>query len=106
MIKNIDVFELKKRIDNNEYLNIIDVRESSESKIASIVNSVLIPLSLLPLKAGELQKEKEYIVYCHHGTRSYFACEYLTKNGFTNILNLTGGIDEYSRKVDSNLKRY
>jgi rhodanese-related sulfurtransferase len=106
MIKNIDVVELKEKLDSKESINIIDVRESWESEIANIPHSLLIPLSLLPLKANELEKEKEYVVYCHHGTRSYFACEYLSKNGFNNLLNLNGGIDEYSRKVDTNLKRY
>jgi len=106
MITNIDVFDLKRRIDANVRLNILDVRETWESKIANIEGSKLIPFSLLPLRVSELNREDEYIVYCHHGTRSYFACEFLSKNGFNNLLNLTGGIDEFSRKVDSNIKRY
>ncbi len=106
MIRNINVFELKQRIDNNESLNILDVREDWETKIARIPNSIWIPFGILPLKTDELMKENGYIVYCHHGTRSYFACEFLLKNGFKNILNLSGGIDEYSIKVDPNIKRY
>ncbi len=106
MIKNIDVFDLKKRIDNNESINIIDVREGWECKIAKIPDSKLIPFGILPLKMDELDRSKEYIVYCHHGTRSYFACQLLVKNGFANVLNLVGGIDEYSKKIDPAVKRY
>ena len=106
MIKELDVFELKNKIDNNDNFYLLDVRETWEYKLCKIPNSILIPFGILPLKINELDPEKEYILYCHHGTRSFFACQILLKNGFKKIYNLKGGIDEYSRKVDNGIKQY
>lgn len=106
MIKEISVIDLKNKIDRNEKVNLIDVREKWEFQICKLPNSILIPLGILPLKINELDIEEEYILFCHHGTRSYFACEILLKNGFKKIFNLIGGIDEYARIIDKNIKRY
>ena len=54
----------------------------------------------------ELKPEAETIVMCHHGMRSAQLCQWLSMRGFSNVYNLRGGIDAYSRLVDSTINRY
>jgi len=46
------------------------------------------------------------VVYCHHGQRSDAAARALMGFGFTRVRNLVGGIDRWSREVDSGVRRY
>ena len=46
-------------------------------------------------------------VLCHHGVRSRAVAEFLVQRaGFTAVYNITGGIDRYSRSVDSDVPLY
>jgi rhodanese-related sulfurtransferase len=46
------------------------------------------------------------IVVCHHGVRSRMVSKYLDANGFTNIINLSGGVDAWSNEVDPSMTKY
>lgn len=105
-VKQISATELKTRIQNEERLFLLDVREPNEFEYASIENSVLIPLNQIPQRLGELNPRQEMVVICHHGVRSQHACMYLVNSGFENISNLTGGIDAWSCDCDSSVPRY
>jgi len=83
--------ELKKRLDEGQALNIIDVREVDEVATGKIAGAVNIPLALLEFRMHELEKSKEYIVVCHAGGRSSRAVSYLEDYGF-NVINLNGGM--------------
>ncbi len=87
-------------------VQIVDVRETWEFQIGKIEGSVNIPLSILPLKFNELVKNAVTLVVCHHGSRSFFACRLLEKEGFRTVINLTGGIDAWSRTVDPGIPTY
>ncbi|MBX2991036.1 MAG: molybdopterin-synthase adenylyltransferase MoeB [Bacteroidetes bacterium] len=97
--------ELKARIDADDSPFLLDVRELYERELASI-GGVLIPLGSLASRLNELDKEREIVVYCHHGIRSAHAVGLLRRAGFTNVKNLSGGIDEWIRLIDGGLKRY
>lgn len=75
---------------------VIDVREPHEfnGSLGHIENAKLIPFKLLPLKINELEKhkDKEIIVVCHSGARSYSACSILKRHGFNKVYNLKGGM--------------
>jgi glyoxylase-like metal-dependent hydrolase (beta-lactamase superfamily II)/rhodanese-related sulfurtransferase len=101
----ITVEQLKQKIDKGEVPLILDVREPFEYKTANI-GGMLIPLGQIPKRLNELDKSKEIIVHCHHGGRSNRAVEFLYDNGFTNVKNLTGGIDAWSVKIDPKVPRY
>ncbi|MBO0862615.1 MAG: rhodanese, partial [Chloracidobacterium sp.] len=74
---------------------------------AKIEGSELKPLGQIPNWVNELtNKDEPIILHCHHGTRSDRACQYLAAQGFTNVKNLTGGIDEWSLNVDPSVPRY
>lgn len=104
----ISVEEYKRRIDSGDLPFVLDVREQYESEIASI-GGHLIPLNELPERLDELpeNKNEEIIVYCHIGSRSYYAAVFLREeHGFTNVRNLVGGIDAWHDKIDSNVQKY
>ncbi len=92
-MKQITADELKKRMDNGETLNIIDVREPSEYAEYNI-GGKLIPLGkILSMQIDELEdlKDQELILHCKGGTRSTQAGLVLEQLGFSNVVNLTGG---------------
>ena len=97
--------DLKKRLDQGDSLFILDVREAVEYEKANI-GGHLIPLSQLASRLDELDPDQEIVVHCHHGGRSAKACEILRENGFEKVMNLTGGIHQWSEQVDSNVARY
>lgn len=99
------VQELKARIDAGDSPFLLDVREPYEAQLASI-GGTLIPLGTLSGRLSELNKEQEIVVYCHHGIRSAHAVGLMRRAGFTNVKNLSGGIDEWARVVDGSVPRY
>ena len=103
----ITVEELKAKQDAGEKFRLIDVRELSEHRTAKIEGSELKPLGQIAGWAPELaDKDEEIVLHCHHGMRSDRACQYLAAQGFTNVKNLVGGIDEWSLKIDPLVPRY
>jgi rhodanese-related sulfurtransferase len=106
MIKNLSPQELKSIMDSGEQFRLIDVREQWEFEIAKLDNSELLPLSNFINLSSSLNPEEKLIIYCHHGTRSYNACQYLAKKGFSNLFNLNGGINAWSKEIDSNVPQY
>lgn len=97
--------EVQKLMDSDK-LQLLDVRELWEYEHCRIDGSIHIPLSILPLRHAELQRDAVTVVICHHGNRSYFACRWLEKEGFNSVINLTGGIDLWSRNIDSSIPIY
>ena len=85
---------------------LLDVREDEEREVASIEPSTHIPMDSIPDRLEELPRDRRIVVYCHHGGRSYAVAGYLESEGFRDVANLTGGIDEWSRLVDSRVPRY
>jgi rhodanese-related sulfurtransferase len=103
----IDVAALRDLIASGAPLAMIDVREPWEHKICRIEDSVLIPLSELPLRSGELSHgEAPLVVICHHGARSFHATLWLRQQGFGNAVNLAGGIDAWASQIDVSMQRY
>lgn|SRR5665647_310359 len=105
-VKKLSATELKNKIEQEEKLFLLDVREPNEYEYGHIANSVLIPLNQIPNRLSELDPEQEIVVICHHGMRSQQAANYLAQSGFKNISNLTGGIDAWSCNCDSSVRRY
>jgi rhodanese-related sulfurtransferase len=103
----INVTELKAKMDAGNKFRLIDVREPSEHHHARIAGAELKPLGQITQWMQELaDKDEEIILHCHHGMRSDRACQFLSAQGFTNLKNLTGGIDDWSLYVDPSVPRY
>src|SRR5689334_2337206 len=99
--------EVKARLDRGESLRLIDVREPDEHQICRIKDAVLIPMRSIPQHLQELDDETTtLIVYCHHGVRSLLVVDWLRKQGVEQCQSMAGGIDLWSRVVDSGVPRY
>jgi rhodanese-related sulfurtransferase len=109
-IPEIDVNQLTTLLASDASIQLIDVREQSEADIAQIPGFTLYPLSEFEQWSEQilrdLKPEAETIVICHHGMRSAQLCQWLTTRGFSQVKNVMGGIDAYSRIVDSSIRRY
>jgi rhodanese-related sulfurtransferase len=93
-MQNITVEELKRRLDADEKINIIDVREPHEHTAFNI-GGTLIPLGKVQsMQLDEIEdlKDEELIIYCRSGNRSGQACLFLDAMGFKNTKNLVGGM--------------
>ena len=106
MIKQISVVELKGKLDRKEDLFLLDVREPEEAKICSI-GGELIPLGTLTENTAKVPKDKPVVVYCRSGGRSQRAIEELQQNfGYSNLINLRGGILAWADLIDPSLQKY
>lgn len=110
-IPEIDVNQLALLLaESDQDLQLIDVRERAEAAIAQIPGFDLYPLSEFEQWSEKiltkLQPEAQTIVICHHGMRSAQLCQWLSMRGFKQVQNVMGGIDAYSRFIDSSLNRY
>jgi len=106
-IPQISATELKKRIDNGDDLQIIDVREANEVAYASIPNTIHIPLGQIVNRMSEIDPSRETIVHCKMGGRSSMAIAALKQAGFNgNLTNLAGGITAWSTDVDPSVPKY
>jgi rhodanese-related sulfurtransferase len=85
---------------------LLDVREPWEFRICHIEGSQLIPMGQLPAALGGLDPNRETIVICHHGIRSRQVAMYLDYQGFSNVINLAGGVDAWAREVDRQMPTY
>jgi rhodanese-related sulfurtransferase len=75
----------------------LDVREPDEFEQGAIPGAIHIPMHLLPLRAAELPRDTDLVLYCRSGARSYHACQFLGQQGFSNVINLRGGIIAWAR---------
>jgi rhodanese-related sulfurtransferase len=100
--------ELKLKLDSADAPRLLDVRQPEEHAFVSLPNSVLVPLGELLSRLDEIEewRNDEVVVYCHHGIRSAQAVAQLRAVGFSNVHNLSGGIDRWTNEVDSSLPRY
>ena len=85
---------------------LLDVREPWEYRIVHLEGSMLIPMRQIPQQAETLDPGQETIVICHHGIRSRQVARFLESCGFTNVINLAGGLDAWARDTDPGLPTY
>jgi rhodanese-related sulfurtransferase len=104
--QTISPIEFYKRLQSNEKIRFIDVREPIEHEMVSVESAELLPLSSFNDWIDTLKKDEEIVVMCHHGIRSANVCMFMIRNGFDKVFNLDGGIDLWAKTVDPNMPRY
>ena len=104
---------LRSRMDSGDPLALLDVREPFERDLASIpargVVDLAIPMGEIPNRMDEVVQvavDRPVVVYCHHGQRSMTVARWLAARGVSGLLNLDGGIDAWSTRVDPSTPRY
>lgn len=90
---------------------LLDVREPWEREICRIDGSRHMPMRMIPNELGDgslagLDRQHPIVVVCHHGIRSQQVALYLDQQGFSDVLNLRGGIDAWARDVDRGMATY
>lgn len=102
---SITVEQLQSLLAEGAPIELIDVREAQEYSLARIAGSQLIPLATLPAEMGRLDRSKFQVVYCHTGVRSSHAANLMRRAGLRAI-NLLGGIEAWSTRIDPRVPRY
>lgn len=103
-LREIDVHQLKTRLDQPKPFTLLDVREPSETEIGKIGQSIVIPLGQLEKRIGELDPSAETIVLCKAGGRSAKALSLLNDSGFTDACHVRGGISAWAQEIDPSIE--
>jgi rhodanese-related sulfurtransferase len=106
MNEEIDVTVLAQMRRTGSAHLVVDVREALEVDICAIAGSLSIPIEEVPEQLHRLPRDRPLVILCHHGVRSAFVTEYLREHGFDNAVNLAGGIDAWSRLIETEMPRY
>jgi len=104
-VPEVQVEELKRRLDAGDDIFVLDVREPHEYQICNL-NGYLIPLGDLPKRVHELDSSREIVAHCRSGVRSAKAVNFLRQAGFKKVHNLAGGILAWADRVDPKMPKY
>ncbi|WKN30523.1 molybdopterin-synthase adenylyltransferase MoeB [Porifericola rhodea] len=104
--EEITAIKLKEMISEKEDFQLIDVRNAFEYEIANL-GGELIPLNTLHDAYEKISRDKKVVVHCKGGQRSKQAIQILKEEyGYTNLLNLKGGIMAWIKDVDPEMSTY
>jgi rhodanese-related sulfurtransferase len=112
MVEPMDVAAVAAaRADTLANAVLLDVREPWEFELARIAGSVNVPMSTLVARVDEVRALQQaanapVVVICHHGVRSMQCAQFLSKHGLDRLINLSGGIDAWSARVDPSVPQY
>ena len=114
MIPEISVTDLSKKLNSEEEFILLDVREPHELNFAKVSDSRLevTPMSRMAREGtnalSDSVKAQDATIYvmCHHGNRSAQVTAWLAQQGWKNVFNVRGGIDEYAREIDQSVGFY
>jgi rhodanese-related sulfurtransferase len=85
---------------------LLDVREPWEFALCRIEGAVNLPLRHLARAPALLEPRRETVVICHHGIRSRMAGHHLERMGFTDVVNLSGGVAAWASDIDAAMATY
>lgn len=104
-VRELTVAALKEKMDAGDDFEFIDVRTVSEREKAKIEGSRLLDGDVMK-ELEALPKDTPLVFHCHHGGRSFQAAQHFVGQGFTEVYNVAGGIDAWSRSIDPDVPRY
>jgi rhodanese-related sulfurtransferase len=84
-------------MSESDELLLLDIRSAGELAQGMLPDAEHLPMHLIPVRMNELPKDRDVVLYCHSGARSYHACVYLAQQGYGNVINLRGGILGWAR---------
>jgi rhodanese-related sulfurtransferase len=114
MLPEISVQELSEKLKSQDEFILLDVREPHELNFARLSDRRLeaTPMSRLAregvnaLSESAQTPDATIYVMCHHGNRSAQVTAWLAQQGWKNVFNVRGGIDQYARQVDPTVGFY
>jgi rhodanese-related sulfurtransferase len=107
-MQNLTTPELAAWLENEarEKPLLLDVREPWEFETCHIDGALAMPMNTIPGRLAELDTEKPIVCICHHGVRSMQVALFLEQHNFTQISNLTGGVNAWAEQVDVTMPTY
>ena len=93
---------------------VLDVREPWETSLAHVkplvdapgFDVLLMPMQSIPQRLAELPPDRPMACLCHHGIRSQQVAAFLQSRGFESVVNIAGGIEAWSRELDTSVANY
>ena len=104
-VRQVPPSAVKAWLDAGKPLEFFDVRTPDERSTAAIEGTRLLDAEGKAL-LEKLDRDTVLVFHCHHGMRSQAAAEHCLRLGFREVYNVAGGIDAWSREVDSSIPRY
>lgn len=107
-MKHITVQELDQWLKDNSAQQplLLDVREPNEYAICHLEQAELMPMRTVPAHLDDLQQDAPIVCICHLGGRSAQVATFLEQHGFTNVINLTGGMHAWATSIDTTMATY
>jgi rhodanese-related sulfurtransferase len=106
-MQQLNPIQVKQLIDaSNPAPLLLDVREPNEFAYCHIEGALHIPMGQIVSRLDEIDAEREIVVVCHHGMRSFQVAQFLESQGYGRVINLSGGIDAWARDVDPSIPKY
>ena len=103
----VTVQEMKRALEDPQSgIQVIDVREEDEWRIAKVEGTTLLPLSRLAERYTELDPNQSYYLHCKAGVRSLKALDFLRQQGFEELKSVQGGISAWSGQIDPSVPVY
>lgn len=101
-LQNLSSQEFYNKISNDNNAVIIDVRTPAEFQDGHIPNSILIDIynPAFQSKILELDKSKNYYLYCRSGSRSHHAGVFMLSEGFSSVHHLEDGIIYWTYDIE------
>lgn len=92
---NILSFDEAKDMIHNNGVQLIDLREATEFNAGHITKAKNVFVGNLAKNLDQLNKDKKILIHCQGGDRAAIGYSILAKNGFNNVYNFSGGINEW-----------
>jgi len=107
-MKQMTAIELRDYLATAESAVKIDVREAHELAHGMIDQAIHIPMQTIPNQLNMLEKHKTdpIVLICRSGKRSDQVGQYLEQMGFTDVINLVGGMNAWASEVDNTMSVY
>lgn len=106
-MQQLNAIQVKQLIDAADPAPLLlDVREPNEFAYCHIEGALHIPMGQIVSRLDDIDAEREIVVICHHGMRSFQVAQFLESQGYGRIINLSGGIDAWARDVDPAMPKY
>jgi sulfur-carrier protein adenylyltransferase/sulfurtransferase len=103
---DITVQELNEWRKSNKPHQLIDVREEYENETVCIQGAELIPMGEIPDHLDKIKTDIPVVLQCKSGGRSSNVTRYLEARGYTNVINLKGGIFAWIDEIEPTLSKY
>ena len=95
---NVISIEEAKELINNNGIQLVDLRGAAEYNTGHIAKADNVFVGTLPQNLDKVSKDKKVVIHCQSGDRAAIAYSILAKNGYTNVVNFSGGINEWVNK--------